>query len=182
MAWQNADGLYIEQPQDKSRNPNSENEASYLVTYGARNQIEVDVNFLKLTQNGGNNFSADLNNDGTRDGFHGQEVYIPHDASILQAYFVSTEAAAGGTSFTVGLRTAAGAVINDTGIFTATEGVLANINAVGKRTFGAGAYVAATAGTAGIGSANAYVYIATTGSFTAGKGRLIIEYIDTTGA
>lgn len=178
MAWQNADGLYIEFPQDKSKNPNSENEASSLVTYGAINQLEVDVNFKKLSQNGGNNFTSDLNNDGTVDGFNGIDVYIPANASVLRATLVVGEAAAGGTSFTVGTRTLAGAAIVDTGLITATEGVLANVNAAGKRVYGAGALVAATAGTGGVGAADAYVYIATTGTFTAGKARLIIEYID----
>lgn len=179
MPWTNADGLQVDFGQDIARNINSENHTTYLVTYGAINQLEIDVNFLKLTQAGGNNFTSDLNNDATLDGFYGGDVYLPANSSVLRATFVTTEAATGGTSFTVGTRTAAGAAIADTSLITATEGVIANINTIGKRVYGAGSLVATTAGTAGVGTADAYIYIATTGTFTAGKGRLIIEYIDT---
>jgi hypothetical protein len=178
MPYQNADGLTIINPQDFQKNVNSENKATSLVVAGAKKQLEIDVNFVKLTANGGTNFTADLNNDGTLDGFYGGNAYLPANASVLQAVFVTSEAATGGTSFTVGTRTVAGAAIADTGLFTATEGVIANVNTAGKRVYGAGALVAATAGTAGVGTADAYIYIATTGTFTAGKGRLIIEYID----
>ena len=178
MPWENADGLTVLQPQDFQKNPNSENRGTTLVTAGAKKQIEVDVNFKKLTANGGNNFTADKNNDGTLDGYHGGNLKLPAYASILAAYIVVSEAAAGGTSFTVGTATEAGAEIDFDGIFTATEGVLANINAIGKRTYGAGAYVSAAVGTASIGSADAWLYIATSGTFTAGKARLVIEYTD----
>jgi hypothetical protein len=178
MPYQNSDGLTIKNPQDLQKNINSENTASSLRVAGAKKQIEIDVNFKKLSANGGTNFTADLNNDNTLDGFFGGDVYLPANASVLSAIFVTSEAAAGGTSFTVGTRTVAGAAIADTGLITATEGVLANINAAGKRLYGAGSLVSTTAGTAGVGTADAYIYIATTGTFTAGKGRLIIEYID----
>lgn len=178
MPWQNADGLTVLQPSDFQKNANSENRAGTVSVMGTKKQLEVNVNFKKISAAGGNNFTADLNNDGTLDGFHTGNAYLPANASVLSAVLVMSEAAAGGTSFTVGTRQIDGTTISDTSLVTATEGILANVNAIGKRVYGAGALVATAAGTAGVGTADAFVYIATTGTFTAGKGRLIIEYID----
>lgn len=178
MAWENADGLTVLQPQDFQANVNTENQATSVRIAGAIKQLEVNINFKKLSDNGGVNYTADKNNDGTLDGFHNGNVKLPAYASILRATLVATEAAAGGTSFVIGTATEAGAEIDYDGIVTATEGVLANVNTIGKRTYGAGAYVATTAGLASIGAADAFIRIATTGTFTAGKARLIIEYID----
>lgn len=177
MPWTNADGLVVRQPQDFAKNLNGENRTTYLVTYGAINQLEIDVNLAKIA-GGTVNFTSDLNNDNTLDGFNSGDVYIPAGASVVRVTWVTTEGAVGGTSFTVGTYLENGTAIGATSLLTATEGVLANVNAVGKRVYGAGSLVAATAGTAGVGTADAYVGIGTTGTFTAGKGRLIIEYID----
>ena len=178
MPWENSDGLTVLQPADLQANVNAENRGRTLRTAGGIKQIEMDVNFVKISGNGGTNFSADKNNDGTNDGFHGGNLKLPAYASILRATMIATEAATGGTSFTVGVATEAGAEIDNDGIFTATEGVIANVNTIGKRTYGNGAYVATTAGTASIGAADGYIRVATSGTFTAGKARLIIEYID----
>jgi hypothetical protein len=181
MPWQNADGLTVRTPDDIKKNPNYENRVRAMADTGSSvRQLELDLNFKKLSADGGNNFTSDLNNDGTKDGYNSGDVYLPANASVLRATLVVTEAAAGGTSFTIGTYTIAGAAIVATGLFTATEGVLANVDTIGKRTYGAGALVAVTAGTAGVGTADAYVGIATTGTFTAGKARLIIEYLVTT--
>lgn len=178
MPYTNADGLVVRNPQDFAKNLNGENRTTYLVTYGAINQLEIDVNLAKISAGGTVNYSSDNNNDGTLDGFNTGDVYIPANSTVLRVIYVATEAAAGGTSFTVGTYGVNGTAISANSLITATEGVLANVNAAGKRVYGAGALVAATAGTAGVGTADAYVGIATTGTFTAGKGRLIIEYID----
>ena len=177
MPWQNADGLNILQPSDIIKNPNYENQPRSIPVNSSVREIAFDLNFKKLSNDGGKNYTADLDNDGTKDGFDSGDVYIPANSSILRAILVVSEAAAGGTSFVVGTQTVAGAEIDNDGIITATEGVLANVNTVGKRVYGAGAYVATTAGTAGVGTADAYLYVATTGTFTAGKARLIIEYV-----
>lgn len=177
MPYQNADGLTIRNPSDFARNLNGDNRTTYLVTYGAINQLEIDVDLVKIAT-GTVNYTSDLNNDNTLDGFNSGDVYLPANSSVLRATWIAKDAAAGGTSFTVGTYTQAGAAIAATGLITATEGVLANTNAAGKRIYGAGALVSTTAGTAGVGTADAYIGVSTTGTFTAGKGRLIIEYID----
>lgn len=177
MPWTNSDGLVVRFPVDFIQNPRAVNRVTALNTRGAIKELEIDVDLTKIPT-GTVSYTSDLNNDGTLDGFNDGDTYFPANASVLRATWVSKDAAAGGTSFTVGTYTQAGAAIAATGLITATEGVLANINAAGKRVYGAGSLVAATAGTAGVGTADAYIGVSTTGTFTAGTGRLIIEYID----
>lgn len=175
--WQNADGLTVKFAGYFRDPANATNKVHDLKVAGAIKQLEIDFDLSRIPT-GTVSYTTDLNNDGTKDGFNLGDAYLPANASVLRATIVSQDAAAGGTSFTVGTYTIAGAAIAATGLVTATEGVLANVNAAGKRTFGAGALVAAAAGTAGVGTADAFIGIATTGTFTSGRGRLIVEYID----
>jgi hypothetical protein len=177
--WQNADGLTVKFAGYFRDPANSTNKVHDLVVAGAVKQIEIDFDLTRIPT-GTVSYTTDLNNDGTKDGFNLGDGYFPANSSVLRAALVMSEAAVGGTSFTAGTYTIAGAAIAATGLVTATEGVLANVNAIGKRVYGAGALVAAAAGTAGVGTADAFVGISTTGTFTAGKGRLIIEYVDPT--
>ena len=176
MAWTNADGLQVRFASDWKSNALRSNRPGTLSTMGAEKQIEVDVDLKRLPA-GATNFSVDLNNDGTNDGFYNGDVSIPANSSITQAYLVMGEAAAGGTSIKVGLFQANGTAIDDDGILTATAGVTANM-ALGDRINADGAFAAGTAGTNGIGSARGFIGITTAGTFTAGKGRLVIRYID----
>ena len=178
--WTNADGLqvpfgnYWKNPRNFKNRPRSVN------TLGAEKEIVIDVD-LTLIPAGTVSYTSDLNNDGTLDGFNTGDIYLPAFASVKQAYIVMTEAAAGGTSISVGTFTRTGTPISATSIMTATEGAIANLDTRGARTYGAGALVAATAETASVGSADAYIGITTAGTFTAGKGRLVIIYTDPNG-
>lgn len=147
---------------------------------GLVKEIVIDYDLLQLGANGVS-YTSDLNNDGTRDGFNTGDCALPANSSVLRVTLLVTEAAAGGTSITLGTFGLTGTAQDADGLITATEGVLANLNAVGKRVYGAGAFVAATAGTAGVGSADAYLALTASGTFTAGKGRIIIEYVDPLG-
>lgn len=173
--WTNADGLQVRFGSDWADPALRKNRAGTLRTAGAIKQIEYDLDFQHLPV--GVNFSADLNNDGTKDGFYNGDVSIPANASIVSAYIVMGATAVGGTSIAVGLYQANGTAISANGIVTATAGVTANLTA-GKRINGDGAFTATAAGTAGIGATAGYIGITTVGTFTAGKGRLVILYID----
>lgn len=177
MPWQNSDGLTVRFPIDFISNPRAVNRVTALNTRGAIKELEIDVDLTKIPT-GTVSYTSDLNNDGTLDGFNTGDTYLPADSSVLRITWIAKDAAAGGTSFTVGTYALTGAAIDADGLITATEGVLANTNAAGKRIYGAGAYVATTAGTPGVGTADAYIGVSTTGTFTAGTARLIIEYID----
>lgn len=174
--WTNPDGLQVRFADDWKDAALRKNRPGSLRVAGARKQIEVDLD-LKYLPAGAVNFSADLNNDGTKDGFYAGDTHLPAHASITNVFLVSGETAVGGTSIKVGLFQANGTPIDDDGLITATAGVTANM-AIGERINGDGALVATTAGTAGVGSNDAYIGITATGTFTAGKARLVIEYID----
>lgn len=176
MAWTNADGLQVRFASDWKSAALRKNRPGSLNAFGALKEIEVDVD-LKLLPEGVVNFTADLNNDGTRDGFYNGDVSLPANSSVVSAYYVSGETAVGGTAISVGLYQVNGTAISATGIMTATAGATANL-AVGKRVNGDGALVATAAGTNGIGATRGFIGITATGTFTAGKGRLIIQYID----
>ena len=102
----------------------------------------------------------------------GVDASIPAGSYITSASLVVKTAAAGGTSVTVGLVKADGTAIDADGIDTAvaTADLAAN-----KAVACDGALVG---GTATVGVDNAYVGIATTGSFTAGQVLLMIDYIE----
>lgn len=97
---------------------------------------------------------------------------IPANATIVRALFVTDTAFAGGTSYTVGLQTAAGVEIDNDGLLTAANLPLASINADGKTVVGSGPLI-----NAGIGAAAGELVVVATGTFTAGAGRVIVEYI-----
>ena len=177
VPWQNADGLTIPFPSFWADPYNQRNRLSTPRTAGEIKQAFMDVD-LSLLPAGTTSFTSDLNNDAVRDGFNTGDDRLPGDANILSVRAVVREAAVGGTSFTVGLYQLNGAAINATGLITAANGAVANINAVGKKTIGDGAFVSNTAGSVGIGPLDAYVGITTAGTFTAGRLRLVIDYID----
>jgi hypothetical protein len=178
MAWTNPDGLQVRFGQDWASAALRRNRPGTLKSFGAEKEIEVDVQWNALTA-GAVGFSADLNNDGTLDGFYNGDVKIPANSKITEVRYVAGETAVGGTAFTVGLYQKNGTAIAATGLITATEGVVANMT-LGKVIVGAGSLTALTAGAAGIGANDGYIGITPTGTYTAGKGRLIIRYIDPT--
>lgn len=174
--WVNADGLVVKFADYYKNEANFVNVPRAVRNGGALKQIWIDYDLSKLA-NAEVSYTTDLTNNGVKDGFNTGDTYLPAHASVVRATVHSTETAAGGTSFAVGTFTLAGAAIDADGIITDTEAVTANL-VVGDRVYGNGAYVAATAGTNGIGSADGYVAITATGTFTAGKGRIVIEYLD----
>ncbi len=119
----------------------------------------------------------DLNNDGTRDGFHVGEAYLPAGSCITRAYFVTTEIGAGGTDFTVGTYQVNGTVIDADGLVDATDGAIANMGTVGEIIVASGDLLDSGTGQVGI-AQDSWVAVTTNGTFTAGKGRLIIEVIN----
>jgi hypothetical protein len=179
--WTNPDGLQVKFP-NYYRNPaNFVNRPRELASRGGLiKEIVIDYDLARLGANGVS-YTSDLNNDGTLDGFNTGDVSLPANASVLRVTLVASEAAVGGTSITLGTFGLTGTAISATSLITATEGVIANLNTIGGRTYGAGALVAASVDTAGVGTADAYIALTASGTFTAGKGRILIEYIDPLG-
>jgi hypothetical protein len=164
--WQNADGLSVRFGQDQAR------ETSGMLgkasTTGPVEYMVVDLDWDKLPGP-----TTDLNNDGTANGYSDQDAYIPLGAYITAAW-ISTEttfAAAGAATLDLGFKDIAGNVLDLDAIdavlsiaqLTATAGVNCNGADVG------GVLNAAI---------DSYVYsTVTTGPYTAGKAKLVIQYI-----
>jgi hypothetical protein len=179
--WTNPDGLQVKFGNYYREAGNFVNVARALPSKGGLvKEIVIDYDLAELGANGVS-YTSDLNNDGTRDGFNTGDCCLPANASVLRVLSVTSVAAAGGTSIALGTFALDGTAIDADGLITATEGVVANQNLVGGRTYGAGAYVATSVDTPGIGTADGYLAITAVGTYTAGKGRILIEYIDPLG-
>ena len=179
--WTNPDGLQVKFGNYYREAGNFVNVPRALPSKGGLvKEIVIDYDLAELGANGVS-YTSDLNNDGTRDGFNTGDCCLPANASVLRVVVVASVAAAGGTSIALGTFGLTGTAIDADGLVTATEGVVANLNTVGGRTYGAGAYVATSVDTAGVGTADAYLALTAVGTFTAGTGRILIEYIDPLG-
>ena len=176
--WTNADGLQVKFANYWNDKTNFVNRPRAIEMDGMVKQLVIDYD---LVVPAGVQYTADLNNDGTADGFDLMDTYLPAYASVLRTVVYVTEAAAGGTSISLGTFQKNGTAISATSLITATEGVLANLDTVGARTYGTGALNASAVETASVGANDAYVGLTVTGTFTAGKGKIIIEYIDPLG-
>jgi hypothetical protein len=178
--WHNADGLEVPFGDYWRTFANFVNRVRGVNTLGVIKQLVIDVDAVKAVQ-GGVTYTTDLNNDGTNDGFNTGDAYLPAYSSVTRVTILVTEAFAGGTSISLGTFGLTGSAISATSLVTATEGVLANLDTLGARTYGAGALVSTSVETASVGAADAYVALTTAGTFTAGKAKILIEYIDPLG-
>lgn len=153
--WTNSDGLEI-----RFTGPEA-NPSGAEVVGGATKELVVDFSF-------GTAITAAA---------WAHESFIPAGSYIKKATLIVTEAAtSGGTAtLTIGLAEKDGTVIDADGIDATIA--LAALDA-NKVVLCDGALAG---GTASVGADNAYVYTTPTTSsnaFTAGKGRLVIEYIE----
>ena len=96
---------------------------------------------------------------------------IPAGATVIEAQFKVSTAFAGGTSYVFGTYQADGGGVVDADVLIAST-ALSAIDAVGDYIQGGGALIDATAQTEAMS-----VVVAATGTFTAGKGILIVKYV-----
>lgn len=156
--WENADGLKVEFGPQEPRNVGRTNAVTRRV-----------VATIDLTDPPG--FTHDLDNDGTNDGY-AEDAFIPAGAFITNSYLIVDEPAAGGTSIDIGLYQKDGTVIDADGIDAA---ILTAEMAVNNAVVNDGARVR---GTLTVGANDAYLFVAATGTFTAGKVKLVTEYME----
>lgn len=149
--WVNNDGLLVRfGPTQGQRN----NKAGVTTGAGKHRELVLTVD---LTGPARTVYSSDLNNDGTNDGFTGLDTPIPANALILSQRVRTLVTPAGGTNFAVGTYQKNGTVDNAAGIRT---------------TAGAdGAQVGTQL------AAERYVTVSTTGTYTAGKVQIIVNYL-----
>ena len=158
----NSDGLTQEYGKrtvedDIRRNPS---------VYGAISQVAVQLDYDNFP-----NYDEDASGGATMDSFGDKQAFVPAGSFIVNAYLVVETAFAGGTNVTIGLYNKAGTAIDADGIDAtiATAALAANMAVVCD-----GALVR---GTATVGAADAYLKATFTGTYTAGKSRLVIEYV-----
>jgi len=180
-AWTNPDGLKVPFGNYYKTPANFVNRARALPSKGGLiKEIVIDYDLTKLGADGVG-YTTDLDNDGVVDGFTTGDCALPAYASVLRVTIVAKTAAAGGTSVALGTFGLTGTAQDADGLITATEGAIANLNTIGGRTYGNGAFVATSVDTASIGAADGYLALTAAGTFTAGTGRILIEYIDPLG-
>lgn len=159
MAWTNEDGLVVKYGTERSAvNKTGGNAVSEIRT------MVVDIDYSDIASVGSH--ISNINVD---------DAYIPAGAYIKSATLVVTTAFASGGLATLDI----GLAQNDASTVIDADGIDA---VIAVADLGAGAVVscngALVGGTAAIGSADGYVYFTTgTAAFTAGAGRLVIEYV-----
>lgn len=173
--WQNADGIEVRFGEFHAEKRRNVNVLRKLNTDGPLEYYEMDVDLTKVATTV-TSFPADLDNDGTNDGFTDADAYIPNGAVITRCMFISTETAAGGTNVDFGLYDKDGTAVDADGLFA---DLLTAEMAAGEVSYGDGNDVNAS----GVGvtregiAKDSYVAFTPNGTFTAGKGRLVLEVL-----
>lgn len=126
---------------------------------GKRRELVLEVDLVALGA-GGTGFTADLNNDGTKEAFNPSNTPLPIGAVIDQVRVVTITTPAGGTSYSIGTWKEDGTVVDADGIYT-------DAGAAGAQV---GTAVASATGPW-------YVTAKATGTYTAGKVKVVIEFI-----
>jgi hypothetical protein len=105
------------------------------------------------------------------------QVFVPANAFIVDAFWQTYTAWVGGTSWNVGLVDIDGANGDPNGLWAALP--IASVNAIGETATGLLAtYGGAIVGlVGGVGSADLYLEVTATGTFTAGAARIIVRYL-----
>lgn len=147
----NSDGLLVRFGRDQGLRGNK---AAVTTSTTKRNELVLLVDLEGAART---TFSTDNDNDGDLDGFGGLDTPIPSGAKILSQTTIEVEAAAGGTSFVVGTFQADGTEIDADGIRIAdgSNGAL-----IGTQV-----------------AEDSFVGVTTTGTYTAGKYKVVIEYM-----
>lgn len=172
--WFNEDGL-VQRYGGYHTNPaNRVNRAGELRSVGEKKILEIDLDLIRIA-NTAVTYTTDRDNDGANDGFNTGDPYLPAGAVIESAKVYMSEAAAGGTSIAVGTYQLDGTAIDADGFITTTNGAAANMAAIGAVVTGSGADIGTTHST----TLDGYIAVVGAGTWTAGKGRLVITYIDT---
>ena len=122
--------------------------------YGSQNELIIDFDYANLP---------------TESAVYQDIATIPANSLIISSYLYVRTAAAGGTSYNIGLYETDGTVIDADGI---DAGVLTAALTANAWIVNDGALVGAT-----IGTAAGQVRVAATGTFTAGEYTLVIRYI-----
>ena len=163
--WTNEDGLQVPFGQDQARETGAI--AGKIAMDGPVAYLVMDVNFDDFPD-----YTADLNNDGTLNGFSDSDAYIPAGSYIVSATLIIETLFAGGTDYDIGIYEQDGTAISAQGIDATL--VLADIDGAADVVKCNGALAG---GILSVGSDDAYIKFVEEGTFTAGKMKLVIAYV-----
>lgn len=153
--WKNADGLEVGFGRSNTKNL----QAGSIEVKGQVRQLELEVYF-----------------DEANTGASAKNAVLPVGAVVLSATVYVKQAFVGGTALNVGTIKNDGSGAAATALVTATESAVANLTA-GAVIKGAGALIGATVATDPV-----QITCAPTGSHTAGRATVLIEYIQPSAA
>ena len=151
--WTNPDGLEVRFGNDIGKRGSK---AGVTTGAGKRRELVLTVDLPSLGA-GGTGFTADIDNDGTLDGFNPSNTPLPAGAKIVLVTPIVLTTPAGGTSFSLGTYQENGTVDDAAGLWTDAGAAGAQVGA----TLTAARFVAAKA----------------TGTYTAGVVKFIVEYM-----
>lgn len=175
--WKNADGLPVYFPQHYVDAAQRTNKPTGDKSFGVTRQIVIPFDLSKLAAST-TSYTTDLDNDGTTDGFTEHDPHIPANSTVTKCVAYVTTTAVGGTSITVGAYKADGTIVSANGFLTATEGVTANL-VKGQGIVGNGTLCNTSSQVIPVVAAtNTWPAIVTAGTFTAGAGFIVLDYVD----
>lgn len=150
----NSDGLEVRFGADIGKRGSK---AGVTTGAGKRRELVLEVDLKELGANG-TGFTADLNNDGVKDAFNPSNTPLPINVRIDKVTLVQLQAPAGGTSFSVGTFLENGTAVDDDGLITAAGAQGAQVGTMS-------------------GLAELFVAAKAVGTYTAGRFKVIVEYI-----
>jgi hypothetical protein len=183
--WYNADGLLVKFPQYQTIPANFINRSRAYNSGGDPvRKISYYFDLTKLAT-GGIAFTTDINNDGIVDGFNAGDVYIPAGSAITNVKGIVMTPLAGGTSLAFDVYEIDGSntTITNHSIYTATAGATANWSVAGEVVTPDGVLPYNSTNYVGADSIpttrDGFLAVKATGTFTAGTGLILIEYVPT---
>ena len=165
------EGVEIRRPQYWVQRQNNRGVSrGKLNTIGGGEFAELEV-VLSAIPDGTPNFNVDRDNDGSFDGFLSNNIYIPAYSSIKSVEIFTREGAVGGASVDIGLFKFDGTPVDATGLATVAT---ADIDQIGKRAVGAGAFTVPA--TSSVGPDPVTIGVTGTGEFTEGQIQIMVEF------
>lgn len=150
----NSDGLEVRFGADIGKRGGK---AGVTTGAGKRRELVLELDLAALGA-GGTGFTADLNNDGVKEAFNPSNTPLPINVRIDKVTLVQLVAPAGGTSFVVGTYLENGTAVDDDGLITSAGAQGAQVGTMS-------------------GAAELFVAGKATGTYTAGRFKVIVEYI-----
>jgi hypothetical protein len=156
--YHNNDGLPVRFGRSQGRRKNTVSGGGKLGVVRTAGETQTAELNIDLTGAARTLFTADRNNDGTMDGFEkGLDTFIPSGAVVTGVTVMTIVAPAGGTSYSLGTYQVDGTTISATALINAGTVATMPLAALAQ---------------------DSYITASTVGTYTAGKLKFIIHYVN----